>query len=383
MPAVRRLVAALSLMAFPSLAAPQTVAVLPLRPLGVRPDAALALEGTLRGEVARIPEVKVADEAVVAKALRAEPDCVASVKCAARAALRAGAARFLVGTVSELGELYMLDLKLLDAKTGKELRRAQQPISEKKDLLIAAVRAAAVQLVAPERYSGALFVDAVASGQPLRGADLYLDGKLVGRTPLEKPLGGLVPGQHALRVSQEGAKDVEVFVEVRFERITVAQVDVILGGVARVGWVSEDTPLPLGLAATGVEGETAGPTGPVMLVVAQQQPRSPLLRIGGWSALGIGVVSAAVGLAFHARAYSTAADLNRREQQNQLNVGDIASYADIDREVKTARVLYVLGGIFAAGGAGALLYDRLLDRRPTLQPVVRADGGGVALVGSF
>ena len=58
--------------------------------------------------------MQLADQAAVAMALKAEPDCVANLKCAARAAAKGGAMRFLLGTVSELGELYMLDVKLLD-----------------------------------------------------------------------------------------------------------------------------------------------------------------------------------------------------------------------------------------------------------------------------
>src|SRR5205085_7439070 len=104
---------------------------------------------------------------------------------------------------------------------------------------------------------------------------------------------------------------------------------------------------------SGVQGDIAG--------VALGPPRSPVLKIAALSAVGIGVVAAVIGVAFHTRAYATASDLNRREAENRLVPSDRSAYADVDRETKTARALYVVGAVFAAGGAAALLYDRYLD----------------------
>jgi hypothetical protein len=324
----------------------------------------------------------------VQRALQREPDCLASLQCSVTAARRAGAARLVVGTVSALGDVNMLDLKLLEAKTGREVRRVSRPVSGARDLLIEVVRAAAVELIAPERYSGSLLVEVAANGAPAAGAELYLDGKLSGRTPLQQPLADIKPGQHALRVVREGATDVNLFVEVRFDRVAVALVDLATASLLRVGWVSEESARTLLEKAAAPREQGGEPL--LLLTPAPPPPRSPLMRIAGWSAVGLGVVSGVVAVAFHARAYATAADLNRREQSLSLAIGDVQSYADIDREVKTARVFYVLGGVFAAGGVAALLYDRHLDRQPAptvaswrATPLAPLHGAGLALSRSF
>ena len=302
------------------------VAVMPLRPLGVKADAALALERTFRAEVGRMPEVTLADPAAVAKALRAEQDCIASLSCAAGAATQAGASRLVVGTVGALGDVYILDVKLLDARTGSELRRVSRPVSGKKDELIETVRAAAVELLAPARYSGGLYVEALAGEGKVDEVEIFVDGKAAGRTPMDEPLQGLAPGQHALRVSREGAADVGVFVEVRVEKITYVEVLLEARSVKHVQFLTSEAvkaviakahePRP----APEAEATPSVAPGPALVLAptTPAPPRSPWLRITGFSALGLGVVVAVVGVAFHTRAYATAADLNRREQDNRL-----------------------------------------------------------------
>ena len=360
------LIALVCLLALPAVALPETVAVLPLRPLGVRADAALALEQTFRAEVARIPDVKLADAAALAKALRAQPDCVASLSCAAGAAQAAGASQLVVGTVSELGELFMLDVKLVDAKTGKEVRRISHPVSGKKDQLLEAVREVAVELVAPDRYAGSLLVETMAGSSKVAGADLYVDGKLAGRTPLTRPIGQLRPGQHALRVSLPGVKDRDLFVDVQFDRVTVARIDVVQGALVGLAVVIADPTRDL--PAEGPKQPAAAPprSAPIAstgIIESRPVARSPALRIVGYCGLGLGLVAAVAGVVFHAQSYATAADLNRREEEGRLSTKDLSLYGDIDSEVKRARALYGVGATLAVGGLAALLYDRYLDSR--------------------
>ena len=60
----------------------------------------------------------------------------AKIACAALAASRAGARELIVGTASQLGDAYMIDLKLLDARSAVELRRSTKPVSGSPDALI-------------------------------------------------------------------------------------------------------------------------------------------------------------------------------------------------------------------------------------------------------
>src|SRR5258708_718816 len=115
---------------------PAAVAVLPLRALGAPAESAQALEKTLRNEVEMVPEARLVGREAVEAALQEEPECLARIACAAAAAARAGAQQLIVGTVSRLGDAFALDLKLVDARTGLELRRATHPMSGKQDALI-------------------------------------------------------------------------------------------------------------------------------------------------------------------------------------------------------------------------------------------------------
>src|SRR5258707_942161 len=128
------------------------VALLPLRPLGVPAELVKALQVTLHNELASLPEARLAPAKEVADQLRRETDCEAKIACAALAASRAGARQLILGTASQLGDAFMIDLKLLDARSAQELRRATHPVSGTQDALIETLREAAVQLLAPQRF---------------------------------------------------------------------------------------------------------------------------------------------------------------------------------------------------------------------------------------
>src|SRR5437764_1667516 len=189
--------AALALVLASATTAP-VVALLPLRPLGAPPDVVHALEVTLRNELAQLPEARLASARDVAAALKREPGCETRVACAAAAATHAGARQLIMGTTSQLGDSFMVDLKLIDSRSGQELRRATHPVSGSQEALIEMVREAAVHLLAPSRFVGALRVDAPGAS----GAQLYLDGKPAGTLPLAQAL-ELTPGQHAIRVKDK------------------------------------------------------------------------------------------------------------------------------------------------------------------------------------
>src|SRR5207245_7282333 len=108
---------------------------------GVPADLALALQTTLRNELSALPEAHIVGEQELADALRREPDCDARPACAAAAAAKAGARLVIMGTASQLGDALVVDLKLLDAKTAQEVRRATHPVSGSQDALIETLRA--------------------------------------------------------------------------------------------------------------------------------------------------------------------------------------------------------------------------------------------------
>jgi hypothetical protein len=316
------------------------VALLPLRPLGVPADVVRALEVTLRNELSALAEARLLPEKELAEALKREPDCEAHLPCATQAAAHAGARQLIVGTASQLGDAFMIDLKLLDAHTAQELRRATHPVSGSKDALIDTLREASVQLLAPARFVGAIKVE--VPGAPT--ALLFVDGKPVPATPLATLVEGLTPGQHTIRVADGKSRETSAFVEVKFGKITETSIDL---GAAWAQMVHTVPPAALPSAEDG------------------GSQRRPWVRNAAIAGLALGVASAVVGIAYHARAYATASDLNRREALNQLQPGDAANYAYVDRETHMARGFYLAAAILAAAGGGLLWWD------------LRADGMGV------
>lgn len=323
--------AALAILLAAGTAAPNrpVVALLPLRPLGVPADVVRALEVTLRNELSQFPEAKLAPEKEVEEALKQEADCEEKPPCAAAAAAKAGAREFISGTTSQLGDSFMVDLKLVDARSAQEVRRATYPVSGSQDALIEMLHEATVRLLAPARFVGALRVE--VPGAP--GASLFVDGKPAGTLPLTRPIEGLSPGQHTVRVEDGKAREMSTFVEVRFGKTTEARIDLT---------AARTTVPPAALPTVGT-GTTS---------------RKPAwLRPAAITALGLGVASALAAVAFHVSAYTTASDLNRREANNQLRPSDLGSYGDVDRDTHIARGLYIAAAVLAAAGGGALYWD--------------------------
>ena len=305
------------------------VALLPLRPLGVPPELVQALQVTLHNELANLPEARLADDKEVADQLHHETDCEAKITCAALAAGRAGARQLIMGTASQLGDAFMIDLKLIDARSGQELRRATHPVSGSQDALIDVLREAVVQLLAPARFVGAIQIEVPG----ISGALLYVDGKPAGSTPLARPIEGLTPGPHTVRVVASGsAREASAFVDVRFGATTEARIEL------------QPLPATVPLAAL-----------PATAVAVDH--RKPWMRPVALAALGVGAVSAVVAIAFHAKAYATAGDLNRRESLNQLQPGDAAAYRDVESDTHLARGFYITSAILSVAGAGLFYWD--------------------------
>ena len=310
------------------------VALVPLRALGVPAEMALALQTTLRNELSALPEARIVPEHDLAAALLREPDCDAHIPCAAAAAVKAGARQLIVGTASQLGDALVIDLKLVDARSAQELRRATHPVSGSQDALIETLRASAVELLAPQRFTGSLRVD--VPGVP--DAILFVDGKQVGASLLAQPIDGLKPGQHTLRVADGRSREVSAFVEIRYGRTTEARVE-------------------LGPVQVRTVPAAALPSSPA---------RKPWVRTAAYVGLGLGLASAVAGVVYQARAYSLAADINRRDEAKLLGAGDAASYAEMNRNVNLARGFYITALVLGAAGGGLLWWD------------LRSDGLGVS-----
>ena len=201
-------------------------------PLGLDPEIVARLEALLRAELERIVGSGMPTPREISRVTAGDSrlaNCTAEPDCLAALGRALGAAQVVAGNVGGLGESYVINLKIVDAQTGRELRRVSEPLHGDPDVLIEEIRVAAYRLVSPEKVKGALAILTDA-----RGAHILLDGQPIGATPVVGPISGLPVGEHALRITRDGYADFLRPVTIRFQKTTqvVVRMDELPGAEA-------------------------------------------------------------------------------------------------------------------------------------------------------
>jgi PEGA domain len=201
----------------PEQALTQTLAVWRIDALGIDGELVTRLEALFRMELDRLarsplPTRRDIDKAVTGNAELAR--CGGEDKCLAAIGKRLGVDVMITGTVAAMGDNYILNIKAVDVKNGTQIRRiATDPLRGSPDELIDGIRVAAYRLLAPDQLYGSIVVLT-----DLLGADISVDGKPVGVTPLAGPISKLPLGDHTLKVSAKGYTPFEDTVTVRFQK---------------------------------------------------------------------------------------------------------------------------------------------------------------------
>ena len=351
--------------------AARVVAIHPLKPLGLDAETVANLEGVLRGEVERVPGIRLVPE-VRSRAVAVELGCDGKEACLAVYAKKLGAREVVHGVVAGLGEAYSIALKRVD-RTGRVLGRVDAEVGGEREVLIDGIRAAAYRLLRPDLYTGSLEIVG-----DVEGAELYVDGEPRGTLPLDAPLTGLEPGQHAVKIVKKGYDDFDKFVDVRFQRTSVVEVDLASNTVSGVIYQEEKPPeIPL---VKVVEAEAPAPP----------PPRSNLLGTVGWVTGGLGAVGLALGAGLGLATEQSRQRLIRDiEASGGPTERHVEEYALLRAQATQANVAMAVGGGLLAAGATMLAFDLLsVDEAPSeasaLRIVPAAGGGpGLALVGRF
>lgn len=247
--------------------ASRSVAMLGLEPLGIDNERALRLETLLRKELERLANRPLPTRRAIAEALRGTrlSRCTGDIDCLSAIGKRLRVELMISGTVAALGTSYVVNIKLVDAKAKKQLRRvASDPLTGDPDQLIEAVRLAAYRLLAPESITGQIAVLA-----DVAGAEVSVDGELVGKIPLPGPISGLSPGPHQLEVKAGTLEPFSEKVRVRFQKTTRVIVH-LAGGEAKAPVVGTEAPPPT-------------------------EPRDDPWYASPWAMAGIGVAAIVVG----------------------------------------------------------------------------------------
>ncbi len=360
-----------ALLAAPNAAA-TTLAIYPLQPLGVPAATVGSLDATLRAEVERLPGVELLGRGRTEASLKADPGglglaCNGAPGCLADLGKLLAVEKVVYGVVSGLGDHYSFELKLIDVGTGGEERRVTASVGGKREVLLSGLRAAAVHLLAPERYVGALEIDS-----DLPGAQVLVDGKPMGPTPIAGTIVGLAPGQHALRLTKAGFADFEKFVDVRFDQTTVVRVDLAERVVRDTMYREGALPAPVSRKGT-----------PVVIVAEAGSPRNPK-RIWAWrvvyGTLALAVVGLGTGIASQAErnaASGTARPIAASQAPalaEQISLGNaFGGVADVAWGLAGAGLI-AAGVLFALSGG---------DVGSSSSVVISPTGAGLAVSGRF
>jgi PEGA domain len=209
----------------PEHALTQKIAVWRFDALGIEPALVAQLEALFRSELDRLAASPLPSRREIERKIP-EPlaSCTGEAKCLAAIGKRLGVEVMVAGSVGALGDNYLLDIKVVDVATAKQLRRiTTDPLRGTPDELIESVRVAAYRLLAPEQLHGS-----IAILSDLIGGEVAIDGKRVGQTPLPAPISKLALGPHTVRVSARGYVPFEEKVEVRFQKSARVEVRLVV-----------------------------------------------------------------------------------------------------------------------------------------------------------
>jgi len=337
---------------------PRTLAIYPLQPLGTDQEVVERLESMLHAAVAKLPAVKLQPRAETLLTIKQTADAAKPCSddtCLARIGTACNVEKLVYGTVASLGQAYVLDLKLIDVRTGLLERRQSTSLSGEQAVLIEGIRGVATQLIAPELYLGAIELKLAKPG-----AEVFVDGVSVGTTPLP-PLDRITPGKHALKIVLQGYKDFDRFVEVQLGRTTV--VNVALSGTS--------------IDATIEAQQDTASAAPVLVVTEPPEPPglfdSPLFLTGVFTG-GAGLALVLLGTGSVTYCYTLwdpdvgTADGGPSQDGNNQNVVVVSNERDYNSNRQLGSMA-LYGGWTAVGlGAavlltgGALIAWDLLDR---------------------
>ena len=202
----------------PEEALDKKIAVWKFDALGIDPEIVQRLETLFRLELDRLDRVPLTSRRdIESKITAAEQNCTGEEKCLSAIGKRLNVDYVVTGTVGSLGDNYVLTIKTVDVATGKSQKIQSPPLKGTPDELIEGVRVAAYSLLAPDQLHGSLQIQS-----DLVGANVTLDGKPVGKTPLgnQGVIGKLALGKHKLHVEAKDYAPFDDDVDVHFQKVS-------------------------------------------------------------------------------------------------------------------------------------------------------------------
>lgn len=209
----------------PEHALTQKIAVWRFDALGIEPELVARLEALFRSELDRLAAAPMPSRRDIDRKITSDlAQCTGEDKCLAAIGKKLEVDVVVAGSVGALGDNYLLNIKVVEVATAKQLRRiTTEPLRGTPDDLIESVRVAAYRLLAPEQLHGS-----IAILSDLLGGEVAIDGQRVGQTPLPGPISKLPLGPHVVRVSAKGYTPFEQTIEVRFQKSARVEVRLVV-----------------------------------------------------------------------------------------------------------------------------------------------------------
>jgi TolB-like protein len=303
------------------------LAVLEIRPLGTEPVKAELLSEVALTEASTFADLEIIGRSDIAALLGFERErqvlgCAEEAGCLAEIGGALGVEYLLVGSLGRLGQLYRIDLKLVDARKARVLLRFGESVEGSEEALVATVQRGVRQLVLP--------VAAGAAPPPLAQAS-------PGAEPAPAPEPAPEPPQ-----APELAPEPE--------------------------------PAPAPTVAVPLSPPALAPAPAARTSAAPAPGMDGSRRAWGWTAVGGGAALAAAGVVFGLQAQKAYQD-----EKSASAAGDRPLYDSSKSRAKSralaADVCYGLG----AAGVGTGVY-LLLTGRAGGVAAAPAPGGAVAVV---
>ena len=199
------------------------VALIGLDALGMDEERVRRLETLFLKELERLTQRSVPSRQAIAKLSKRLRNCDGGSRCLGAIGKALRVDYVVAGSVAALGDAYVLNIKAVASGRGEELRRIESdPLRGAPDELIESIRVAAYRLLSPDELVGSISILA-----DREGAEVVLDGKVIGKTPLSGPISNLSLGNHKLRVSAGEFGSFESDVRVRFQKSTRVAVQLV------------------------------------------------------------------------------------------------------------------------------------------------------------
>ena len=197
--------------------------------------------------------------------------------CLAEVGAALDAARIVTGTVDAVGDVYLLSLTEIDARSLEPVARGQQEVERTESALLDATRRLVTELLKKSAtlstYSTGGSFAANAGGIDIAsdpgGAQILVSNNVVGTTPTR--IDNISPGRHIVRLTRPDYETVEF------------EVPVHAGGTTQV---KAELRLMRKIAEQNIEVRNA-----------RWRDEDQWNQIGGWAKIGVGVVGVGAGVA--------------------------------------------------------------------------------------